>query len=150
MTRVSCNNYDCLHNDPKTMMCKKDLISIGEEYSAGCDGYEPYANSEEYQEEYYIAVKAEDGTVARGLQRGKRFKYEGRTFYTRDREEDDICRVTDKRTGMGLTMASLKDHWERFIEIEKDIPDVMTYPLAEYVNGKWRVVSMKENNNDNT
>lgn len=96
-------------------------------------------NSEEYQEEYYIAVKAEDGTVARGSQRGKRIEYEGRIFYTRDREEDDSCRLTDKRTGLGLSMKQLKDHWEKYIEKEKDFPDVMTYPLAEYIGRVWKV-----------
>lgn len=146
MTRVCCNNEDCMHLDPKTMMCNKNLISIGEEYSAGCCEYEPYNASEEYQEEYYVAVKAEDGTVARGLQCGKRIEYEGRIFYTRDREEDDSCRLTDKRTGLGISMAFLKDHWERFVEKEKDFPDVMTYPLAEYVDRKWRLMSMKGDN----
>lgn len=42
MTRVSCNNEDCMHLDPERMMCTKDSIAIGEEYYAGCDDYEPY------------------------------------------------------------------------------------------------------------
>jgi hypothetical protein len=128
-----------MHLDPERMMCTKDSIAIGEEYYAGCCEYEPYTASEEYQEEYYIAVKTEGGTVARGLQRGKRIEYNGRDFYTRDREEDDNCRLIDKRTGMGLSMGYLKDNWDKFIEKEKDIPDVMTYPLAEYIGRVWKV-----------
>lgn len=129
MTKVSCENEDCLHLDLKTNTCKQLSINIECGYEPSCMSFEHYLRSKEYKEDYFIVVKDEEKILGRILQKGKRVVYNGRVFYTRDREEYDHCLLTEERTGLGITKKSLEDDWETFIEKEKDLPDVMTYPL---------------------
>lgn len=143
MTRVHCYNTDCIYCALNDCSCIKDIVSIGEDYECGCDDYSPYYETEEYNQKYYIAVKA-DGKPAKAVRyHGKLIEYNGRTFFTADRITDgEYYRLTEKRTGVDVgTFAKLKTRWEKFIELEKQIPDVETLPLAEYDgHGKYKIV----------
>ena len=65
MTRVYCLNNDCAYLDSDTGLCGCPCITIGDEYECGCENYEPYNESPDYQEEFYIAVFAENKVKAR-------------------------------------------------------------------------------------
>ena len=49
MTRVTCSNYDCLHCDPRSYYCQKDIVSV-----------------EEFTEERGIKHEEASGTAASG------------------------------------------------------------------------------------
>lgn len=142
MTRVICSNYDCLHIDPKSCYCQKDVISVGEDYTYGCDDYISYLDSDEYREKFFKAVRTRDGKKAKAVDYGKKIEYNGRVFYTKDRASDDESYgLTDGRTGLLLRpLAWLKDNYDRFLELEKKEPDVESLPLAVKVGGKYMLV----------
>ena len=142
MTRVICSNYDCLHCDPRSYYCQKDVVSVGDDYSYGCEDYVAYNDCEEYREKFFRAVKTKSGQKAKAVAYGKKIEYNGKTFFTSDRvTEDGNFVVTDGRTGFLVSqMAMAKDRWEQFLEAEKREPDVETLPLAVKVKGGYVLV----------
>ena len=132
-----CSNYDCLHCDKYSYHCLKDIVAVGEDYTYGCEDYISYLDSDEYKEKFYKAVKTKDGKVAKAVAYGKKIEFNGRVFFTTDRvntggvNEDETYTVTEERTGYLIgSFAILKDRFEKFLEIEREIPDVDSYPLA--------------------
>ncbi len=147
MTRVYCLNVDCAYLDSDTGLCGCSCITIGDEYECGCENYEPYNESPDYQEEFYIAVYAENKVKARAKAKGKKIIYEEREFFTRDTIlASDFFNVTDKRTGLAVGFSYLKSHWEKYLEAEKNYPDVETLPLAVFDehSQKYKLVEEKE------
>jgi hypothetical protein len=145
MTIVYCSNTDCVHYDVKSRTCNEEIINVGEEYFCTCSDYASFRDSIEYGNRHYIAVMAynADGkkVPARLVRYGKRIEYNGITFYTIDRTADDSYHLTHKRTGVDVgNMARLQDHWELFLQKEKEFPDIDSLPLAEYTMGKYKLV----------
>lgn len=134
MTFVKCTNTDCKHCNVKDNTCKKQVITIGEDFDCGCSDLDPYYNSDEYGEKYYKCVKTENGEHAKAEFYGKRIEYKGRAFYTFDRiTEDDDYRLTDGDTGYYVgTFAQLEQRFDKICEIAKSIPNVESLPLAEW------------------
>lgn len=137
MKKVFCEFYDCMYN--KSGLCDKETICIGC-YEPPCSSYFSYLNTPEYQTEYYIAVKIKKGkrgkVIGNGkaIKKGKRIEYNGYTFFTSDKtNDDDDFEITEKRTGYFCgTFKMLKDRWESFLKILPDIPNVEDYPLCEF------------------
>lgn len=134
---IICSNYDCIHCGKYSYHCQKDIVSVGEDYAYGCDDYISYLDSDEYKEKFYKAVKTKDGKVAKVIAYGKKIEFNGRVFFTTDKvdtggaNEDESYVVTEERTGYLIgTFAFAKDHFEKFLEREKEIPDVKSYPRA--------------------
>lgn len=142
MTRIICSNVDCLHCEQGSHYCQKDIVCVGDDYTYGCEDYIAYDDTEEYKAKYCKAVKTKDGKVGKAVAYGKKIEYNGRTFYTEDRVTDDECyAATEERTGYHIgRLAGLKDVWEKFLEREKKLPDVSTYPLAVKVDGGYQIV----------
>lgn len=140
MTTVFCDNYDCAYID--NGCCTRNYISIGEEHTYGCDEYVAYDDCEEYRKKFYITIGNNGKPWAKAVMFGKSIEYNGRTFFTTGRvTESGDFRVTDKRTGIDAgTFAHLKARWDYFIQKEKDFPDVESLPLAEKVDGKYKIV----------
>ncbi len=133
MKMVLCGNYDCVYCD-KQYHCQKDVISVGDDYRYGCEDYLSYLDTNEYKAKFYKAIKTKDGKKAKAVDYGKRIEFNGRVFYTTDRvtEGDESYRLTDERTGLLLSsMAHLSDNYEKFLEREKEHPDVESLPLAK-------------------
>lgn len=147
MTTIYCTNVDCVHYDVNSFTCKQNAVTIGDGYTYGCDDFIHYADNEEYSNEHYIAVKAE-GEVAKAVEYGKKFVINGITFYTTDRTDDDSFRLTHERTGYSVgTKERLMKSWDKFLEIEKTLPDVETLPLAEKNTfGNYELVKEGDNN----
>ena len=133
MKTVLCSNYDCVFCD-KRCQCQKDVISVGEEYRGGCEDYVSYLDTCEYKAKFYKAIKTKPVKTAKAVDYGKRIEFNGRVFYTKDRvtEGDESYRLTDERTGLLVSsMANLSDNYEKFLEREKEYPDVESLPLAK-------------------
>ncbi len=133
MKTVLCCNYDCVYCD-KRYQCQKDVITVGDDYQYGCEDYLSYLDTNEYKAMFYKAVKTKDGKTARAVDYGKKIEFNGRVFYTKDKvtEGDESYRLTDERTGLLLSsMAHLSDNYEKFLEREKEYPDVESLPLAK-------------------
>lgn len=146
MTKVYCYNNDCVYLDTCSGLCNAGVVSIGDGFEGGCDTFVPYYNNAEYGEKFFIAVGERGKASMKAVRYGKRIEYNGRTFYTTDRITDDgIYGLTDKRTGLYVAkMYQLEGRWERFLELEKNLPDVESYPLAEYdKSGKYKIVEEK-------
>lgn len=137
MAQVFCEFDDCTHN--KSGLCDREAIFIGD-YEPPCSSYFSYLDTDEYQTEYYIAVKMENGKRGKGIRNGKAIKkgkqieYNGYTFFTSDRTDvDEDFGITEKRTGYHCgTFKTLKDHWELFLKTQSLVPNVEDYPLCEY------------------
>ena len=133
MTIIYCQNEDCKYCDPDLFICTRNIVSVGEFFECGCEEYESYLDSEEYREKYFIAVKVGE-VLAKAVKYGKKIELKGRVFYTQDRaKEFGENRITDKRTGYSVgTVKRLDDLWDKYLETEKTLPDVESYPLAIY------------------
>ena len=142
MTSIWCSNTDCRYCDPYTNECKKNRVSVGDDFTYGCDDYESFLDSDEYRKKFWKAVKTADNKVAKAVDYGKKIELNGRVFFTKDKiMEDESHTVTDKRTGLLVrSIAWLKDNWEKFIEHEKKIVDVKSLPLAVEKGGKYYLV----------
>lgn len=132
MPKIICSNYDCLHCDKYSYHCQKDIVAVGDDYTFGCEDYISYLDSDEYSETFFKAVKTKDGKTARAEEIGKKIEYNGRVFFTTDKVTgDESYTVTEERTGYLIgNFAQLKDCFEKFLEVEKKLPDVKSYPLA--------------------
>lgn len=132
MTRVYCTLTECVHNDG--CMCERDVISIGEDYVMGCDDYEDYLDSEDYQTEFFIRVMAADKKIARAKRKGKRIEYNGYVFYTEDKESPEMS-VTEEMTGLRIgRFRMLKDakNWNLFVENIPTFEPVTELPMTMY------------------
>lgn len=145
---IICSNYDCIHCNKYSSQCQKDIVSVGEDYAYGCDDYISYLDSDEYKEKFYKAIRTKDGKVAKVIAYGKKIEFNGRVFFTTDKvdtggvDEDESYVVTEERTGYLIgTFAKVKDCFEKFLEREKEIPDVKSYPLAIWVCGGYEFAS---------
>ena len=152
MTTVFCNNEDCIHCDDYNYTCKLQSIRIGEDIFAGCEDYESFRYTKEYQTPYYVTVRAFDGnkeTCAKVIRHGKQIEYNGYVFYTQDKvTESDFYYVTEKRTGyMCGQFFKLKEktRWEIFVEKAKKITDVASLPLAIFKDGNYKIVKEEDN-----
>lgn len=101
MTSIWCSNTDCRYCSPYTYECKKNMVSVGDDFTYGCDDYECFLDSDEYREKFLKAVKTADNKVAKAVDYGKKIELNGRVFFTKDKiMEDESYTVTDKRTGL--------------------------------------------------
>lgn len=143
MTDVGCWLSECKWC--KNGWCQRGSITIAENLE--CEDFVHYADSKEYDEKHYIAVKVE-GEAAKAIKYGKKFEINGITFYTRDRTDYDGYRLTHGRTGYDVgTKERLMSCWDKFLEYEKAIPDVETLPLAEEnADGNYELVKEGDNN----
>lgn len=152
MTKIFCQNTDCINFDDHSWTCKSECVTIGEEFLCSCDEYKSYRDSSEYLEKHFIAVRAYDSegnkVAARALEFGKRIEYKGVIFFTRDRvREDDSHRLTHEKTGYDVgTMSQLKDRWEKFVEKAKELPDIESLPLAMYDRNKYKYYLVEKEN----
>lgn len=142
MTSIWCSNADCRYCSPYTNQCEKNMVSVGDDYTYGCDDYEFYLDSDEYREKFWKTVKTADNKVAKSVDYGKKIKLNGRVFFTKDKiMEDESNTVTDQRTGYFCgTIAWLKDNWEKFLDREKKVLDVESLPIAVERGGKYYIV----------
>ena len=108
-----------------------------------------YTATEEYQHEYYIAIKTKDGIIGKRLQTAKRLEINGIAFYTESSpllSEDKIA-LTHGRTGVGgFTVKDIKEKFDHFMEKQKKYPDVESLPLVEWDPEKrdWVISDTKE------
>ena len=133
MPKIFCANTDC--TGCKDYLCIREFISIGENEDGVCENYECYLDTVEYQNEFYICVKAKGGKIAKALRKGKQIQYNGAIFYTTDKDTTpEYMTVTDAYTGKAGLLASLQkpNLWEKYLEIKKTTPNVQTLPLAEW------------------
>lgn len=143
MITIICSNYDCIHCDKYSYHCQKDIVAVGNDYTYGCKDYISYLDSDEYKEKFYKAVKTKDGELVKVVDYGKKIEFNGRVFFTTDKvgtgkvNEDESYFVTEERTGYLMSFDVLKDRFEMFLEREKKIPDVKSYPLAIWDNGGY-------------
>ena len=134
MKKVYCTNKDC--TGCENSVCIRSCILIGESgMDAVCENYECYSDTKEYQDEYFIAVKAKGGKIAKVKKQGKRIEYKGFVFYTEnDFRYPELATVTEERTGFhcGYFQNLIEDCdiWESFIEAAKTQKDVQSFPLA--------------------
>lgn len=126
---VYCYADDCIYCEKGC--CTRDEIWVS--VDTECEDYKSYTDSAEYREGFWKAVKV-DGIAAKAYARGKRFEYNGYVFFTQSKiTEDEDFYLTDERTGVSVgRFAKLKEKWEKFVELSKDIPDVSSLPLACY------------------
>lgn len=140
---VFCTNHDCIHE--KNGECTKEIITVSDLYDEGCEEFEHYFDTEEYNNRYYKAVRTKDGKTAKSkVWRGKRIEYNGYVFFTDERAtEDRDFFVTEARMGMsagGFDKLKEPSRWKIFVEREKSFPDVETLPLAEWNDGGYEIV----------
>lgn len=131
MVNVICNQTDCIYNNGNE--CTKENITL----DFGCEDYADYLDTAEYQEEYFIRVKACDGKEAKAVQRGKKIVFRGFTFYTRDHlKKSEIVIITEMRTGFNCgdfeRLKNEPERWEKFISAVHKISDCANLPLTEY------------------
>ena len=139
MTTVYCDYNDCICN--KNFICTKEIISIGDSIGENiCEDYMPYNELPEYQNEYFICVKTQDGNIGKAAKKGKRIERNGFVVYTQEYPviDDDIY-VTEERTGVKVYLRAAIDNWDKFCEKVKEADDVKDYPLCEKdeVTGEW-------------
>ena len=128
MTIVDCWKTECRWNCDGS--CTRGHITIDE--LCECEGYEDYRSL--YTDSYWIACSdKKQGKCRKLVTRGKRIEYNGYVFYTKDKIDDEgYYRLTEERTGFDVgDFCNLKDEkrWEHFVEVEKTLPDVMSYPV---------------------
>lgn len=132
-TEITCMNRNCVHYDAWREKCCRDAVVIGEGLGdVGCENYQPYWDTEEYNSVYYILIGEHGKPTYRSARYGKRLVYRGHTFYTGDRVIDENFSVTDGRTGYGIgRFATLREHFGAYLTATSGLPDVETYPLDE-------------------
>lgn len=132
MTEVLCYESFCRWNNNGT--CGNACIAIDDE---GCQDYESYLDTEEYQNTYYIRVLASDGKQAKAIKKGKRIEYNGYVFFTDGCTNlgDDV-HVTEERTGLDCgrlsALQSSSDRWEKFVAAASKESNCADLPLVEY------------------
>lgn len=142
MTRVYCYNDDCVYCDADTNMCCRDIISVGDGIDYACDEYLCYLDTEEYGEEFYALVGNRGKAVGREKRKGKKIKYNGREFFSREKECIALpFSVTDAKTGMLVRFDYVKNNWDKFIEIVNKQPNIETFPAVEKgADGEYHIV----------
>ena len=142
MTFVTCSNVDCIHCDRADFHCTKDRIFVGGLFDGGCEDFNPYYNTAEYDNKYYKCVTAKDGKIGRCACYGKRIEYNGRLFYTSDRiTENGEYYLTDAKTGYAVgTYKQLEQRFEKICELAEKMPNVVLLPLAEWDNCGYVIV----------
>ena len=68
MPTIWCYMENCRYL--KNNECTAQMVEIDDDGS--CSTFEDYLQTAEYQNEYYIAVKAQNGKPARALKKGKK------------------------------------------------------------------------------
>jgi hypothetical protein len=126
------------------------MVSVGEDYTYGCDDYLSFLDSDEYRDKFYKAVKTDDNKTAKAVDFGKKIELNGRVFFTKCKiMEDESHTVTDKRTGLLVrSIAWLKENWERFLELEQKVADVDSLPYAVEKGGKYHITKDTEGKTD--
>lgn len=142
MTRVYCHNDDCAHCDVDTKMCRADVIYVGCDNESGCNQYLFYLDAKEYGEEFYVLVGKRNKPIGREKCKGKRIEYNGRVFYTREKENDMAqFGVTDAKTGLLVRFAIVRDEWDKFVEAADKHPAIESFPVVEKGDdGEFHVV----------
>lgn len=136
MTNILCRRHDCVWCDPDEGVCLNTLVEVSED---GCHGYDSIFEYPEYQETFYIAACVDGVPMYRVERMGKRIEYKGRVFYTTEKtDERESFLVTDGITGAGVgTFAHVKKKWDAFLAKAAEYPDVMSYPEAQIIGGKY-------------
>ena len=152
MAELKCWNENCIHNDNSNhCICNALVINIGDKYPYGCDEYLCYLNTQEYSEQYFIAKGEGNGLPRHRVKKyGRTIEFKGFIFFTQSYNSQDYemqYRLTESRTGYDCGL--LKDlqrpeRWQKFIEMQKTIPNVMDLPLAEKQDGKYVIVKEAE------
>lgn len=143
--KVFCDSNTCAFEKNGYCTQKQILIENGE-----CQDYQHYQDvySEEYCHKFYKAVKTKNGVRAKALfESGKKIEYQGLTFYTEDKvNEDDDYWLTEETTGAGGSFAHVKARFELCIKAIKKSPKINELPLAvENENGEWEIAESEEN-----
>lgn len=141
MTEIYCGSDNCLYN--KNCKCTKYSVNMDDE---GCEDYEDYTETEEYQKPYYkqVLIKVEDElseNTYKLLDKGKRIEYKGYVFYYNadDRNSMHGIQLTEERTGYSMPYRVLDDE-KMFSEMKERLPGIQDVAgLSEvYLNcGKW-------------
>ena len=147
MPLVQCQHINCIYCDVNNdFECKAPAITIGDDWDVQCSAYENYQDTDEYRNEFNIAVETKNGESARvKLYGGKRIEYKGRTFYTYSRMDNpDTCFLTDAETGRKVgAYSKLPERFDQICELAKTYPKVETLPLAEWDYGGYVLVKEK-------
>lgn len=146
-----CWNENCIHNEANQCVCQSGIVNIGSDFENGCDEYLCYLNTPEYNERYFIAKKSINGLPCHRIEKyGKKIEFKGFTFYTQSyNSQDDKMQyqVTESRTGYYCGLLNDLQNpkmWQKFIEKEKNLPNVMDLPLAEIQDGEYVIVKEAE------
>lgn len=152
MPLVQCQHINCIYCDVNNdFECKAPAITIGDDWDVQCSAYENYQDTDEYRNEFFIAVETKNGESARvKVYCGKRIEYKGRMFYTYGRTDNpDSCFLTDAETGRGVGSYSLLlERFDRICEQAAKHPKVETLPEAEWTSGGYELA--KEDHHDKT
>ena len=134
MTEIYCENNDCINNS-NIGRCGATAVCLDMEFSK-CSEYTPYLTTNEYQNEYLIAVR--DKSVAGGAcsmrRTGKKITISGEDFYTIDHPNNPpyLIQLTHGRTGYRVGDLDLVTrNIDRILEEAKKYPDVTTLPEKE-------------------
>lgn len=143
MTTIYCGSTDCVHNGQ--FVCKREVITLAEEYDMMCSEYESYLDSKEYQNEYFIRVRTCDKKEGKGKKHGKKIEYNGFVFYTDCAEWLGEVKVTEERTGLmcgDFEKLKTSERWEKFLKAMRVASDCAELPLVEYnpKSNKWEYV----------
>lgn len=145
MTVFMCDYGDCMYNDSFEGKCTKELLSSvyfwGTTDEDVPDCFESFLNMPEYQSEFWIAKKTNNGE-RRARRKGKKLEVNGLTLYTRDRVPplEDCKRhielahsifCTEEKTGYAVELAFVLEHSEQVWEFVQKTPPVMAKPPEE-------------------
>ena len=143
MPKIWCYMENCKYLNCNE--CTASMVEIDEDNT--CATFEDYTQDAAYQSEYYIAVKACDGKVARALRKGKKITINEVDFFTDSPPlaDDSSTYLTHGRSGFACsTVEFIKNHWEQFTKSQAYTQDVNILPLAEYDEKQRKYVYKKE------
>ena len=92
--------------------------------------------------------KTKNGVRGKALfESGKKIGYQGLTFYTEDKvNEDDDYWLTEETSGTGGSFAHIKARFELCIKAITKSPKINELPLAvKNKKGEWEIVESEEN-----
>ncbi|MCI8589701.1 MAG: hypothetical protein HFE77_03205 [Clostridiales bacterium] len=143
MTEILCGNTECRYLNGN--ICTACMIELDDD--GYCLSTETYSNAPEYQEEYYIAVRAIDGGNGRARKQGKKITIGGEDFFTQSPPHSDNKHtyVTHGRTGyLCGTVDELNKRFDAFKVSQMDVVNVMNLPLVEFDETKRKYVYVQE------
>lgn len=124
MAEICCENKDCLYCKQDGSCIYNGYVHISDVYYSGCEEYEDYENSDDYQHEYWAAIKdLKSGKIERTQHYGRLVVINGRNFFTNSNPNCDEKHtvLTDGETGAYIgDMCHLKEHYDRYLKSSED------------------------------